>query len=419
MIALRRLTRGRLIAVVAALTGVAAIVAGMRYVRAAGPAVPSMVLEKSTFVNILEVRGEIRPLRSITLTAPSSGGSDLQIVNVVRNGTNVATGDVVVEFDTTPQQRTLEQRQSELQQATSEVAKVEAEGRRKIQAAEALLGELQSTAARARLDLGRTELESKVEGEKLGLTVTDAEQRVTTQRQKLEGERRVAAADLAIARQKRDKAALDVGDAQRIIASLSMRSPATGQIALMPNFRGAGPGQSAPEFKRGDRAWFGAPIAELPDLSTIRMSCRVDEADRARVPPDARVRVRVDAIPDREFPGAIGQIAIVAKPDFTTFPPTRNFDVSVSLNESDPRVRSGMSATALIELDQLADVIVVPDTAVFSKDGVSIAYVIEGRSVTARTVTVARRSRDRVAITDGVRAGERIALKDPTIEVPR
>jgi multidrug efflux pump subunit AcrA (membrane-fusion protein) len=46
-------------------------------------------------------------------------------------------------------------------------------------------------------------------------------------------------------------------------------------------------------------------------------------------------------------------------------------------------------------------------------------YVIGGRSIAPRTVTVARRSRDRVAITSGVRAGDRIALADPTLEVPR
>jgi len=405
--------------VAASIAGLAAVVAGARYVRAAGEPVPSMVLETSTFVNFLEVRGEIRPLRSTVLTAPSSG-SDLQIVNLVRNGATVAAGDVVVEFDTTPQQRTLEQRQSERQQAQSEVAKVESEGRRKIQAAEALLVELQSTAARARLDLGRAELSSKVEADKLRLAVADADERVAAQRRKLDGERRVAAADLAIVRQKRDKAAFDVADAQRIITSLSMRSPSAGQISLMPNLRGQGPGgRSAPEFKRGDRAWFGAPIAELPDLTTIRMSCRVDEADRARVPPDARVRVKIDAIPDREFPGTIGQIAIVAKPDFTSFPPTRNFDVSVALDESDPRVRSGMSATAMIALDELRGVIVVPETAVFARDGTSVVYVVNGRSVAPRVVTVARRSRDRVAITDGVRAGDRIALSDPTLEVAR
>jgi HlyD family secretion protein len=415
---LRFLTRRRLLGAAAILVGVAAIVAGTRYVRAAEVSVPSMVLETSTFVNLLEVRGEIRPLRSTVLTAPSSG-SDLQIVNLVRNGATVNAGDMVVEFDTTPQQRTVEQRQSEQQQAQSEVAKVESEGRRKIQAAEALLVELQSTAARARLDLGRGELSSKVEADKLKLALDDAEEKVAAQRRKLEGERRVAAAELSIVRQKRDKAAFDVADAQRIISSLSMKSPSAGQISLMPNFRGAGPGRTAPEFKRGDRAWFGAPIAELPDLTTIRMSCRVDEADRARVPPDARVRVKIDAIPDREFPGTIGQISIVAKPDFTSFPPTRNFDVSVALDESDPRVRSGMSATAMIALDELPNVIVIPETAVFAKDGGSVVYVIEGRSIAPRAVTIARRSRDRVAITAGVSAGDRIALSDPTLEAAR
>ena len=55
----------------------------------------------------------------------------------------------------------------------------------------------------------------------------------------------------------------------------------------------------------------------------------------------------------------------------------------------------------------------VPDTAVFTRDGVTVVYVIDGRSVTPRPVTIARRSRDRVAITGGVRAGERIALRDP------
>jgi len=405
--------------VVLIIATVAAVVGGTRWVRADTSQVPSMVLEKSTFVNILEVRGEIRPIRSTVMTAPSSGG-DLQIIDIVANGAVVKSGDVVIRFDPTAPMRVLAQRQSELQQANSEVTKVEAEGRRKIQAAEALLAELRSVSSRARLDLGRKDLVSKVEAEKLALALADAEQRVKMQAARLEGEKRAASADLSIARQKRDKAAFDVADNERIIASLSMKSPGAGQISLMPNFRVAqGFSRSAPEFKRGDRAWFGAPIAELPDLTEVRMSCRVDEADRARVLPDASVRVRIDAIPDRELKGAIDQIAIVARPDYSSYPPTRNFDVTVALSESDARVRSGMSATALIELDQLPDVIVVPDTAVFSRDGQSVVYVVSGRSIEPRLVTVARRSRDRVAITAGVEAGERIAMRDPTIEAAR
>ena len=404
-------------AIVAIIVTIGALIAGARRLGADQSQIPSMVLEKSTFVNTLEVRGEIRPIRSVVLTAPSSGG-DLQIIDIVANGANVKKGDVVIRFDSMAPQRVLDQRQSEWQQANSEVAKVEADGRRRVQAAAATLAELRSVAARAKLDLARIPLVSKVEGEKLALALADAEQRVKAQVAKLDAERRSTAADWLIVKQKRDKAAFDVADNKRIIENLSMKSPGDGQISLMPNFRVAqGFSRTAPEFKRGDRAWFGAPIAELPDLTAVRMTCRVDEADRARVPQNAAVRVKIDAIPDRELPGTIDQIAIVAKPDYSTYPPTRNFDVSIAISESDQRIRSGMSATASIELDQLEDVIVVPETAVFSRDGRTIVYVVSGRSVEPRTVTVARRSRDRVAIASGVNAGERIAMRDPTIEV--
>jgi len=412
------LSARRAMAVGGAIAAIALVIAATGWVRADSADVPSMVVETSTFVNILEVRGEIRPVRSVVLTAPSSG-SDLQIINIAANGSTVKAGDVVIQFDTTAPQRNRDQRQADLQQASSEVTRVEAEARRKIQAAEALLTELRSIATRAKLDLGRRELVSKVESEKLELAVADAEEKVNSQAARLEGERRAAAADISIARQKRDKAAFDVADADRIIASLSMKSPGDGQISLMPNFRNSQFSRTAPEFKRGDRAWFGAPIAELPDLSAVRMTCRVDEADRARVPPAAPIRVRVDAIPDRELPGRIEQISIVAKPDFSSFPPTRNFDVTMALDVTDARLRSGMSATALIELDQLPNVIVVPNTAVFSRNGQTVVYVVSGRAAEMRPVTVARRSRDRVAITDGIKTGDRIAMRDPTIEVAR
>src|SRR5207247_10491015 len=144
-----------------------------------------------------------------------------------------------------------------------------------------------------------------------------------------------------------EKALFDVTETERIIGSLQVRAPLAGSISLLPNFRAGGPGmRNAPEFKRGDRAWFGAQIAELPDLTSIQLTARVDEADRGRVQVGSSVRVRVDAVPDRELTGTLKDISVVAKPDFTTWPPVRNFDVVVSLAESAPRVRSGRRASA-------------------------------------------------------------------------
>jgi len=382
---------------------------------ASPPALPTAVVAKTTFVDFLQLRGEIRPVRSVVLTAPSTG-SDLQIVDLATNGSKVAAGDPVVTFDPTVQQRTLETKQSELKQAETEIERTEAEERRRVAAARTELDQSRQALARARLELQGNELRPRLEAEKFVIAADDAEANVRELEQKIEGEAIAARADVAIARQKRDKALFDVQETERILASLQVRAPIGGSISLLPNFRAGGPGRPAPEFRRGDRAWFGAQIAELPDLTAVQLTARVDEADRGRVQAGSAVRVRVDAVPDHDLAGTLSDIAVVAKPDFTTWPPVRNFDVIVKISDGDPRLRSGMSASARVELDRLNGVLVVPTGAVFQKGAATVAYVVGRRGVEARPVTVLRRGRDQTAIASGLAEGDRVALRDPERE---
>jgi len=398
---------------VAAAAASAAGVAAFRRQRASRPGVPTAVVTKGTFVDFLQLRGEIRPARSVVLSAPSSG-ADLQIVALVTNGASVATGDVVVEFDPTVQQRTLETKRSELKQAEAEIDRAAAELTRRVEAAGSELAEARQKAQRARLDVEANELRARLEAEKLVLVLSDAEAHVRELEQKVEGERAAAAADVAIARQKRDKARYDVEETERIIAALQIRAPAAGTISLLPNPRAAGPfSRAAPEFRRGDRAWFGAPIAELPDLSAIRMTARVDEFDRGRVRPGSAVSVRVDAVPDRELTGTLKDISVVAKPDFSSWPPTRTFDLVIDISQTDRRLRPGMSASARVELERMADVLLVPPAALFQRGAATLAYVAGRGPMEARTVAVLRRGRDQIAIASGLREGDRVALTEP------
>jgi HlyD family secretion protein len=376
---------------------------------------PTAIVTKTTFIDFLQLRGEIRPVRSVVLTAPSTG-ADLQIVDLATNGSKVAAGDVIVTFDPTNQQRTLETKQSELKQAETEIARTEAEEKRRVAAAQSELEEAKKALARARLELQGNELRARLEAEKFTIAVSDAEEHVRELEKKIDGERIAARADVAIARQKRDKALYDVRDTERILASLQIKAPNDGLVSLLPNFRAGGPGRPAPEFRRGDRAWFGAPIAELPDLTQVQMTARVDEADRGRVQAGSSVRVRVDAVPDKELTGSLKDISVVAKPDFTTWPPVRNFDMVISLVDSDPRLRSGMSGSARVELDRLADVLVVPTGAVFQKGAATVVYIVKGGDVESRAVNVLRRGRDQIAIASGVAAGDRVSLKEPEQE---
>src|SRR5207237_1063388 len=178
--------------------------------------------------------------------------------------------------------------------------------------------------------------------------------------------------------------------------------PIAASLSPPPTVPAGGPGmRAAPEFKRGDRAWFGAAIAELPDLTSIQMTARADEADRGRVQTGSGVRVRVDAVPDRELNGTLSDISVVAKPDFTTWPPVRNFDVVVAIPDVDPRLRSGMSASARVELDRLADVVVVPIGAVFQRGPATVVFIVARGGIETRTVNVLRRGRDPLAIPAG------------------
>jgi len=412
--------KARLVAAIVLVTLAAGSIAAVARLRRSGAAstIPTVLAARTTFVDYLQLRGDVRPVRSISLTAPMSGGSDLQIIELARNGSIVNRGDVVVQFDTTLQQRTLEQKQSELKQADADIDKAIAEQRRRAAAAKTALEQAQSAANRAHLDLEGADLRPRVEAEHLRLKASDAEHTVRELEQKLTAEQTSAAADVASARQKRGKALFDVRETERLIAGMTIRAPATGPITILPNRRAAASvfAQSAPEFRAGDRAFFGAQIAELPDLSAIQMACRIDEVDRARVRIGAAALVRVDALPDRELTGTVETISVVARPDFTQFPPTRNFDLVVALADNDQRLRTGMSATARIELEKLTNVIVVPAAAVFQRAGASTVYVATGSGFAARRVSILRRGRDQIALAQGVAGGERVALKDPALD---
>jgi HlyD family secretion protein len=62
------------------------------------PTVPTFQVKRGEFLDVLQFRGQLKAMKSVTITAPSNAG-DLQILKIVPDGTQVKKGDVVVEFD--------------------------------------------------------------------------------------------------------------------------------------------------------------------------------------------------------------------------------------------------------------------------------------------------------------------------------
>ncbi|PYP86419.1 MAG: hypothetical protein DMG65_18915 [Candidatus Angelobacter sp. Gp1-AA117] len=393
------------------------VAAGWTFRRGSAPDIPTAEVKRGEFVDFIQVHGEIKALHSIQLIAPSIPG-DLQIVKLVPTGTVVKKGDIVAQFDASNLQRTLEQRQSELKSAEADIERVRADSR--------LLKEQQATdllqarydVDRAKLDTNKQEILSDIDGAETRLKLSDAQQQLKELQQKDKSTEASAAADVESKKQKRAKAVFDVTLTQRQISLLTLRAPADGMVTLMPNFRMRNwmSGNTTPDFREGDRAWSGAVVAEIPDLSNVRVSARVDESDRGRMKPGQTASVRIDAIAGKEFPAAIAEISPLAKPDYTSWPVTKSFDIAVQIDDKDARIRPGMSAGGRIAVEKIANGILVPASAVFDKNGRSVAYVLQGSKFEERTVQVTRRSKSDLLIGSGVQPGEKVALQYPTVE---
>lgn len=376
--------------------------------------IPVAEVTQGDLVDSVELRGEVKALHSVPIFCPSNAG-DIQIVKLAANGSTVHQDDVVAVLDPSTLQIPLNQRRSDLKQAQAQVADAQAQGKLTEQQDETDSLTAKYDAEKARLDASQAEILSAIDGEEKKLALADAEQKYKQSQQKLDADKASAHANTASLQQKQEKAERDVKQYEDALGRLTLRAPAGGMVSLTQNWRNYSGGDSAPLFKEGDRAWAGAVIAELPDMSTLYLAARSDEADRGRLLAGQVVTARVDALPDREFPGKVQEISPLAKPDFSGWPLTMNFDVKVILDQPDARLRPGMSVTERVAVDKFSNVIMIPKEAVFAKNGHSVAYVLaRGDEFEERAINVGHRGGGQVEIVSGLRKGERVALKDPT-----
>ena len=406
--------------IVLAVMTVAVIGAGAFAVRgSAAPDLPTVEVKKGEFVDTLEIRGEIRPLRSIVLTSPMQSG-DLQIVKLAKNGSTVSAGEVVVQFDGSLLKRTIQEKQTELRQADAEIEQARAQGK--------ITGEQNATALmkakydieRARLDLNKGDTVSRIDNEKAKLALADTEHRLRELEEKIRSDRTTVEADVAARQRKREKAIGDLQRAERGLQNLEVRAPAAGLVNVLPNFRAASSWGSEQEFREGDRAWPGAAILELPDLSSVHLEARLDESDRGRLKTGQDATVRIEAIPGREFKARINDISVLAKVDFTSgWPPPKNFNLNLILIDADAKIRPGMTAVARIATDRVPDVVLVPAEAIFQQDGAPNVYRLAGSEFVPTRVEITRRGREQAIVASGVEPGDRIATRRPAADMIR
>jgi multidrug efflux pump subunit AcrA (membrane-fusion protein) len=394
-------------------------VAAYRYTGTTEVEVPVARVRRGEFIISVRTRGDIKSARSVILKAPQVPG--LRIVHLAESGRPVKKGDVVVEFDGSQQDQNVISRTTTVRAADGDIVQTKATQKidNEADAMSKMSGEYDLE--RSKLDASKAEVLSAIEGEKNRIQVGVSEGSLQTVKASINAHQVGQQADLGRLNQRKDKAVRDLNTAQGYLRMMQLRAPNDGIVNVLSNFRSQGSfGQSTPPFKEGDNAWTGAEIAEIPDLSEMYVDLKLEEVDRGKLRLGQEVRIRVDAIPDKEFSAKLDWIspiaALVFKGGSTA---EKTFPARATITKLDERLRPGMSASTEIIIERQPNSLLIPSRASFAKDGKPAVFEQVGKSFVTRQIELGKQNDEDVIVTGGLKEGDVVTLENPAESAKR
>ena len=375
--------------------------------------VPVARVRRAEFIISVRTRGEVRSVRSIVLSAPQV--PDPRIVRLAESGKPIHKGDVVVEFDAAQQEQNYLERSTSVRTVDSEIVQTKASHRITNEMDGMNLMTSGYNLQRAELEASKAEILSEIEGAKNRIEVGISKGQLAQVKATINAHKTNQEADVQRLQQKKDKTLRDMDRTKGYLGKMVVRAPIDGVLNVVPNARTQGSfGSSAPPFKEGDRAWTGAAIAEIPDLSEMRVELKLDEVDRGKMKLGQQLRARVDAVPEKEFRAELDWISPIAALLYRGMGMTEKiFPARATLKNLDPRLRPGMSATAEIIIESQPGMLLIPVRASFVNKGKPAVYVQKGQNFQLRAIEVGKRNDTDIVVLKGLREGETVALENP------
>jgi multidrug efflux pump subunit AcrA (membrane-fusion protein) len=354
------------------------------------------------------------------MVAPPVGGT-LQIVHLLPAGTMVKAGDIVAEFDPAEQEFNLEQSNYDLKQAEQQITKMKADTA--VQAAQDQVDLLTAKydVRKAELEASKNELLSAIDAKKNLLNLEEAKRRLAQLQEDMKSRQASNDAQLAVLDEQRNHARLSMDQAQQRIDSMTLKAPMDGLLTIKDNFDSTGgffsSGMTLPEYREGDLVSPGRMIAEILEISQMEILSKVSETERANLNPGQLAEIRVDARPDQVLHGKVKNVAGMASRSWGN-DPTPRFDATFQLDETESKLRPGITAEVIVVGDQVSNALYLPRQALYDKDGKTVAYVKNGSNFEPREVKIKYRSESRIAI-EGLSEGAEVALVNPELDLKK
>lgn len=270
------------------------------------PFVQTALVTRRTIVIDAEATGAVEPINVVEVKSKASG---LITKMPVETGTFVKPGDLLVQIDTRDVQNQYNQAEADLKASQAKLQVSDAQKKRSDELHKARVITSQEFEA-ASLDF---------ENSKAALIRS--------------------AANLDLAKQRLEDATVTAPTAGTILT----KTVSLGQVITSATSSATG----------------GTTLLTMADLGKVRVRALFNETDIGQVRPGQSAGVTVDAYPDRRFQGVVEKI----EPSATIQQNVTMFPVLVTLDNSENLLKPGMNGEVAVLVDQVNDVLAVPNDA--------------------------------------------------------
>lgn len=391
------------------IVGLGAVAASLASARAQRPPKPASTPDTAftvtarEFVHTVRLSGTVEAVEATTVAAPRLSGpssSSLVISRLVKAGTRVQPGDLLVEFDRQAQVITALDRRAELNDLEQQIRRRVAEENSARARDDSELLQARSAVSRADLEMAKNEMLPRIQAEKNTQALEQAKARLDQLTKTFDLKRKAAAADIRILEIRRDKAGNAMKMAEMNASRMEVRSPIAGLAVIRTMWKSNG----MAEILEGEEVRAGVPVVDIVNPSKMRVRVRVNQADINDLRTGQAIRIGLDAYPDLSFNGRVTQLSPLAVTS-TLSPKVRYFVMLAAVEGSHERLMPDLTASLDVEVARIAGALVVPRDAVLYDEGAPAVRVRQGSGLSTRPIALGAASATEVVVTGGLEAG--------------
>ncbi|MCP5117657.1 MAG: HlyD family efflux transporter periplasmic adaptor subunit [bacterium] len=346
---------------------------------------------------------DVRPARM------RGGGKVIVLLELAESGGMARKGDIIARFDSRSLLDRIDDQRASVASNEAKLRKRYADHRINIAGLEQSLRSDKAQLDRWKLEAGAAEIRPPISQEIIKLAVEEAEAAYKVQVEELRLKRLSNASDIRIQQFSNARTQRSLDRSLHDLERHSIRAALGGMVVRRPIFRSG----EMKLVKEGDQLRPGTLFMRVMDTSLMQVLASVNQAQSPLLNVGQKVKIGLDAFPELKFRGTISGIGALATGRSKRTQFVREVPVKIAVKGSHAQLIPDLTAYADVTFERVEEAVAVPREAVFAEAGASYVFVTIGEEFEKRPVVTGMPNHTRITITNGLSAGEEVALRRP------